>query len=200
MCDIFTVKKYIKSVSSDQTEILESIIKLYVPDGFECDVTYNKGTFYKSIKKPHYKFDINPIGPEVVKADCRNLPLEDAKVKSLVCDLPFICSWRKDSYETKNEKLYTTVRGINNLIQMNYDAMKEALRVLTKKGILVIKCQDTVYANKNYFISVLIYNEAIKLGFTPIDLFIKITKSKFNFNQSQITARKHHSYFWVFRK
>jgi hypothetical protein len=80
----------ITSISYKQGEILRDIIWLYVPDGFECDVTYNRGSMYKRIPSPPLKFDIQPEVPGVVGADCRALPLRSASLGSLIFDPLFI--------------------------------------------------------------------------------------------------------------
>ena len=50
---------------------------------------------------------------------------------------------------------------------------------------------------------IFIYNEAVKIGFYPKDLFILLAKSRVVANwqaKNQKNARKYHSYFWVFQK
>ena len=66
----------IKSISYDQTEIINNILKLHVPQHFiDCDCTYSKGNFYKNtgIQEPKYKFDIEPM-EGVLYGDSRDLP------------------------------------------------------------------------------------------------------------------------------
>jgi hypothetical protein len=36
----------IKTVSDNQTEIIQNILQLYAPDGIDCDPTYSIGKFY----------------------------------------------------------------------------------------------------------------------------------------------------------
>ena len=57
--------KIIKTISYEQTEIINDIMKLYCQDGFDLDPTYSKGNFYKNgIPEPRLKFDINPLGSD----------------------------------------------------------------------------------------------------------------------------------------
>jgi hypothetical protein len=82
----------IMSISFSQTEIINNILKLHVKNHIiDCDCTYSLGKFYDStgIHKPKYKFDINPQLPEVIKADSRNLPLEDNSIEYIMFDPPF---------------------------------------------------------------------------------------------------------------
>ena len=90
----------IRSVSTDQTEILQWILKLYVPEGcFEADSTYSKGGFYKGIPPPRLCFDLTPQVDGVIQADCRNLPLADCSISSLVFDPPFLATTGKSLAE-----------------------------------------------------------------------------------------------------
>lgn len=55
----------IKSVSYDQAEIIQNILKLHVPAHvIDCDPTYSKGNFYNNtgIIPPKYRYDISPQG------------------------------------------------------------------------------------------------------------------------------------------
>ena len=47
----------IKSISYNNDEILENIIELHCPGGFDLDPTYSIGNFYKGhIRKPKFKY------------------------------------------------------------------------------------------------------------------------------------------------
>lgn len=86
----------IETVSTNQSEILNNIIKLYCPDGFDLDPTYSKGVFYKNVPGPKLKYDIEPRVPNVKQADCRKLPFGDKSLSSIVFDPLFVCGSRKD--------------------------------------------------------------------------------------------------------
>ena len=92
----------IKSISDNQAEILQNIITLYIPSGrIDCDATFGYGGFYKKISKPEHCFDTNPRAPEIQSADCRNLPLGDASISSIIFDPPFLATKGK-SLEAEN--------------------------------------------------------------------------------------------------
>jgi len=199
----------IKSISYDQQEILKDIIKLYIPSGhIDCDCTYSKGIFYKNsdICEPTYKFDINPINDSVVKSDCRNLPLEDNSIMSMVYDPPFLATRGKSLNKSDGNNLianrFSVFPNEPELHKFYSDSLQEMYRVLDKDGILIVKCQDKVSSTKQYMSHCYIYNEAVNLGFYPIDLFILLTKSRLvaDWQRNQKHSRKFHSYFWVFKK
>lgn len=195
----------IRSVSSDQTEILKGIMKLYVPDGFEADSTYSKGSFYKDIPPPRLRFDLNPQSEDVVRADCRNLPLEDESISSLMFDPPFLATTGKSLKEDKGNiinRRFTVCKNEAELQNLYADAVREAARVLKPGGIFVFKCQDKVSSGKQYWMHCFVYELAMQNGFEAEDLFVLTAKSRLvaDWQRNQKHARKFHSYFWVFRK
>lgn len=190
----------LSSVSYDQDEILQAIQTLYCPQGFECDVTYSKGQFYKTINPPPYKFDIAPQVPGVVQADCRVLPIKDASIHSLVFDPPFVAGGLGGSGVIKARFGQSETLWVESLWELYKAALKEFARVLVKDGILVVKSQDTVNNKLQYLSHVEIINQAIQQGFYPIDIFVLLAKIRLTDPRwkHQEHARKYHSYFIVF--
>lgn len=144
----------IKSVSYNQNEILQWILKLYVPSGrFDADATFSRGRFYTAIPPPRLRYDLNPVSPAVIQADCRHLPLEDGSIHSLVLDPPFLATTGK-SLETEKGNIinrrFSVCRNEHDLADLYHDAIIEAYRVLDDRGILVFKCQDKVSSGKQY--------------------------------------------------
>lgn len=190
----------VRSISYDQDEIIQGIMTLHL-DGapFECDPTYSKGVFYKNLPAPRLKFDLAPQYPDVIQSDCRNLPLEDESIQSIMFDPPFLQRSGKGSIMKDRFGEFNT---IPNLWMFYYASLKEFYRVLRPGGILAFKCQDTVSCGKNYMSHVEIMNQAVSVGFYPKDIFILLAKSRmsqWNIKKQQ-HARKFHSYFWVFEK
>lgn len=200
----------IKSISFDQQEIINNIIKLHIPSlTIDCDATYSKGVFYKDgvIPQPKYKYDINPQIEGVELADCRNLPLSDNSIDSLMFDPPFLATTGK-SLEINNDsnrinKRFGVYKSESELHQFYVDSLKEFYRVLKPNGILIFKCQDKVSSKTQYMSHCFIMNQAESIGFYPKDLFILLAKNRlvadWQLNKQQ-NARKFHCYFWVFQK
>jgi len=196
----------IKSISFDQDEILQNIIKLYCPDGFDLDPTYSKGNYYKRVPKPKLFSDINPQVEDCFKADCRDLPFTDGTVGSINFDPPFLNT--QPVKETEDNDLihkrfgYIPANNMKDLLQFYYESLLEFKRILKPNGILVFKCQDMVSSGKQYLNHVEIINMAYSMGFYPIDLFILIAKNRMisgkHLNQQH--SRKYHAYFLIFQK
>ena len=200
----------VKSISYDQTEIINWILDLHVPSHhIDCDPTYSKGNFYNNtgIQHPQYKFDILPQADGVEYGDSRSLPLMNRSINCMMFDPPFLAttgkSLRVDDSSNKINKRFGVYPSEKELHQFYIDSMKEAYRILKDDGILIFKCQDKVSSGKQYMSHVFIMDEAVKIGFYPKDLFILLAKNRLVADwqlKNQKNARKFHSYFWVFQK
>ncbi len=198
----------IKSISFDQDELLDWMIRLYVPKGaFDADATYSTGGFYRSgvIPRPAFCFDLNPLCEGVVKADCRRLPIASCTLDSLILDPPFLATkgpslaGMQGNIINRRFGVYPTEAA---LAEMYRDALREAHRVLKPGGILVFKCQDKVSGGKQYMMHCDVRTWAEQVGFVVEDLLILLARTRLvvNWQRNQKHARKYHSYFWVFRK
>ena len=199
-----TNETVIRTVGDNQNEIIRDIIKLYVPDGIECDPTYSKGVFYKGagIDQPKYKFDLFPQTEDTVMETAEDLPLDDASINSLMFDPPFMAGFTKPKPTGLMCKRFHGYPYVSQLWKWYDQCLVEFHRVLKKGGVLVFKCQDTVSSGKNWFSHVHIMNRALEAGFYPRDMFVLTAKARLiGANHSnQKHARKFHSYFWVFEK
>ena len=195
----------IKSIHDNHDDILRAIIKLHNNNNpIHCDPTYSKGVFYRNIEKPVFCYDINPI-KGVKKASADNLPHDDNSLYSIVFDPPFLATKGPSLKSQKGNiinKRFSVFPSEVELHRFYKACLIEFYRVLTNKGLLVFKCQDKVSSGKQYFSHCFVYNEAIRVGFYPLDLFILQAKNRIvaNWQKNQKHARKFHSYYWVFRK
>ena len=200
----------IKSISCSQDEIIKNIINLHAPNNkIDCDPTYSKGNFYKKtcIVPPQYKYDIQPQIDGVEYGDSRELPLPDESISCMMFDPPFLATTGLSLNANGDNNIINKRFGVypneKELHQFYIDSIVEAYRVLKPNGILIFKCQDKVSSGKQYMSHCFIYNEAIKVGFYPKDLFILLAKNRLVADwqvKNQKNARKFHSYFWVFQK
>jgi hypothetical protein len=194
----------VSTVSDNQHEIIRNIIHLYCPNGIFLDPTYSTGKFYGEkvgIPKPVLCFDINPQHKECLQGDARSLPIDTGSIESVMFDPPFIGASRKDGKPGIIKTRFSYYKNIPELWKFYNEALIEIYRILSPRGILVFKCQDSVECSKQWWSHVAIHNMALELGFIAEDLFILVAKSRLmRENWTQQHARKFHSYFWVFRK
>jgi hypothetical protein len=94
-------KTRFKSFSNSDDEMMLGIMQLHNDDNpFDVDASYSVGGFYRSgrVPIPGLKFDINPQVKGVRRADVsKALPLEDASVRSIVFDPPFMCNGKRNN-------------------------------------------------------------------------------------------------------
>ena len=202
-------------------EVFSLILKLHVLEGSKiADVTYGKGVFWKNVPKDSYEVFATDIS---IGIDCRNLPYEKESFDTVVLDPPYMEGfYRKfanqkaasgthsafaQAYSNGNEKNGDTKNSGTKkwhaaVTDMYFKAGKEAYRILKKKGVLIVKCQDEVSANKQWLTHVEIINEYEKYGFYTKDLFVVVRNNRPSVSRliRQRHARKNHSYFLVFVK
>jgi len=202
--------KTIRSCYESQDEILNSIQKLYCPDGFECDLTYGNGVFWKNIDRPKYCFDINPTVDFIQKGDSTNIPLKENTLNNIVFDPPFL-TYIKNGKDYKNGGVIMSKRfggyySYEDLETHYWFSLKEMCRVLKKNGKVIFKCQDIIHNHKMHCTHNMIINMADSLGFRLCDMFILVAKHRLpmpqenmpNFKQKH--ARVFHSYFLILEK
>lgn len=193
-------------MSDSQDEILGWIRDLHCPDGFECDVTYGHGNFWRTVTPPPLKFDVEPQSDDVVRADSRLLPLRDASLGNMVFDPPFL-TYVRDGRDHKNGDVALTKRfggyyTYGELEDHYHETISEAARVLRPNGRLIVKCQDIVHNHKLHLTHLKVALWAEMEGFRPLDMFVLTAKSRMPGPQAgtQRHARIYHSYFMVFEK
>lgn len=201
--------------------VFPDILSLHVKKGAKiADVTWGRGVFWKNVPKDHYEV----IGTDIAMGvDCRNLPYEDTSFDCIVLDPPYMEGFYRSNDKHKAgsgshsglAQAYSNGDEINGdtentgtkkwhaaVTDMYFKASREAYRVLKKKGILIVKCQDEVSAGKQWLTHVEIINELENIGYYSKDLFIVVRTGKPAVSRliTQVHARKNHSYFLVFVK
>lgn len=198
------LNKHYGIVFTDEQKLLLAIIKTHNNNmSFDLDPMFNKGSFYKKlIEKPKLRFDINASinNYNAKDGDATNLNLANNSINSIILDPPFMFGTHGKTDNNVINKRYTMFDTFDDLV-INYKGiLKEAYRLLNKKGILVFKCQDYT-DSKTTMTHCLVYNWATELGFYAKDLVILNKENKiFNPNTTQRHFRKTHSCFWVFEK
>ena len=185
---------------------------LHVEPGSKvADVTHGKGSFWKRIPDGAYDLLATDIKDGV---DCRSLPYGDGEIDCVILDPPYMegsaVNTAYDGSGVSSFVKYYGLRGVRGssadylaaVLSLYFDAMVEAKRVLRLGGILVVKCQDEVRANRQRLNHVSIIEFGRSQGFYAKDLFVVIRTNKPGVSRikKQVHARKNHSYFLVFEK
>lgn len=192
------------------------ILALHVPRGsVVADVTWGKGVFWANVPRGQYELRATDIQTGV---DCRELPYSNGSIDCVVLDPPYMEGlFRKSQDHMAGGGSHAAFRANYSngqattepgpkwhaaVTDLYFKAGAEALRVLKPEGVLIVKCQDEVSANRQWLTHVEIINEYERLGFYCKDLFVVVRTNKpvVARLKKQEHARKNHSYFLVFVK
>ena len=197
----------IQSVSYDQNYIIESILKLCDLERFDVDMTYGNGGFWKTQPNPVFQFDIDPQTADTKKASSDDLPLLNESVKSVIFDPPFLTYIKSGrDHNSVMGKRFSGYWRYEELEEHYKKTIQEAHRILAKKGIFVVKCQDIIHNHKMHCTHINVVNWALGM-FRLKDLFVLAAKHRMAVPQTEGTkkkvqkhARVHHSYFLVLER
>jgi len=197
-----TVPIYTSIIGNNDT-LLETISKLYFkPDDLIADVTYGKGVFWKKIDLTQYNFyPSDLITCKETPYDFKKLPYEKNKFDSVVFDPPYMHTVGRPIVDGNYQNSNTTKNMYHtDIINLYYEGMLEAKRVLKSGGFMLVKCQDEIESSYQRWSHIDIYNIATKLKLYGKDLFVLTRYSNPPIQYKQQHARKKHSYMWVFQK
>lgn len=191
-------------------DIFTDILELYVDhEATVADVTFGNGAFWSKVQRP----DITLLATDIRDGiDCRSLPYETGSIDAVVLDPPYMHTPGRTAhvghqnfenyYRNNATKSTSGAKYHEAVLELYFDAAREALRVLRDGGMFIVKCQDEVCANKQRLTHVELINEFEPMGFQTEDLFVvtRTTKPGVSRQIRQRHARKNHSYFLVFWK
>lgn len=204
--DLASLGPVIRSVYETQDEILAAILRLHCPGGFQADLTYGHGTFWKRLPEPPMKFDIQPMKAGIGKACSTNLPIATGLLDNAVFDPPFL-TYVRQGRDHQGGKMMLSARfggyhTYEELSQHYRGTLRECYRVLQPRGKLVFKCQDIIHNHKMHCTHAYVIAWATVAGFRLLDLFVLPAKHRMPSPQkgTQRHARIFHAYFLVFER
>jgi hypothetical protein len=224
-----TTKLVVSAMVGDNAALFPKILDLHVPAGSViADVTFGKGVFWKGVTPERYvvlasdlwaKANPRVAGVSEVRhgVDCRALPYQDGSIDCVVLDPPYMEGLHRArldhlagngshaafrSHYSSGTASPAGPRWHEAVIDLYLKAGAEAYRVLRREGILIVKCQDEVSANRQRLTHVEIISGYEPLGFYTKDLFVLVRTNRPGVSRikKQEHARKAHSYFLVFQK
>lgn len=191
-------------------EVFPMVLALHVPEGSTvADVTHGKGVFWRNVPKDLYRLLATDIQDGV---DCRALPYEAASIDALVIDPPYMEGAMRGTAYSEGQRQFGNYYGLQRcsgagkyhaaILNLYLDGCTEADRVLKPSGVLIVKCQDEVSANKQWLTHVEIINAMAARGYYAKDIFVVVRNNRpiVSRMKKQVHARKNHSYFLVFVK
>ena len=214
---VATTNLVVSAYVGNNADVFPNVLRLHVPEGSKvADVTFGKGVFWRNVRVDEYDLHPSDIADGV---DCRNLPYEDGSFDCVVFDPPYMEGFFRDGNATKaGAGTHTTFRDHYSngnetpterggkwhaaVVELYEQGGGEAHRVLRDGGVLIVKCQDEVSANRQNLTHVEIINAYSEMGFFCKDLFVVVRPNRPGMSRmlKQVHARKNHSYFLVFGK
>lgn len=196
----------IRSIYDNQDDLLRAVIQLHAPDGFDCDLTYGNGSFWKNIPEPRHKYDIDPQKPGVREACSTLIEHDDASLGNVVFDPPFLTYVRSGRGGNGGMIMSRRFGGYwtyDELLDHYCMTLDECERAMRPKAILLFKCQDIIHNHKLHATHIDVVTHAGYRGFRLKDLFILAANHRLpspNRNGQQKHARIFHSYFLVLER
>ncbi len=197
-------------------DIFPRVLDLHVPNGATiADVTYGRGVFWRHVPIDDYLVLTSDIQDGV---DCTDLPYGDESLDAVVLDPPYMEGlFRKATAHMAGNgtheafrRHYSDGKASNGdgpkwhdaVLDLYYRAGDEAHRILKTGGVLIVKCQDEVSANRQRLTHVELIERFQAKDFYCRDLFVVVRANKPGVSRvkKQVHARKNHSYFLVFVK
>jgi len=196
-------------------EVFLQVLELHVSRGATiADVTWGKGVFWQQVPASRYKVLATDLQMGV---DCTDLPYDTGVIDCVVLDPPYMEGlFRKKTshmagggshaafraHYSNGARTTTGPKWHAAVTDLYFRAGAEAWRVLRDDGVLIVKCQDEVSANRQWLTHVEIINEYERTGFYTKDLFVVVRRNRpiIARLKKQVHARKNHSYFLVFIK
>ena len=197
-------------------ELFPDVLALHVKEGATvADVTWGKGVFWRKVPPGRYNVLATDLKTGI---DCRNLPYAARSIDCVVLDPPYMEGLFRgeaqqmagggthapfrDNYSNGAPTAEGGPRWHGAVVDLYFRAGREAQRVLKPDGVLIVKCQDEVSANRQWLTHIEIINEYLDYGFYCKDLFVvtRTNRPVVSRLKKQTHARKNHSYFLVFVK
>ena len=192
----------------EDAELLELMLDFYphTPPQRILDATVNAGRFWRGSRRPVIGLDIHPHYRPAVVGNNLYMPFRDGSFDVVVYDPPHIPNQGKDRSKDFNVRFGLVLKSSAaqgyNFSQLYLPFVHEAYRLLKADGILLCKIADYVHNHRLQWAHVDLIQAATAVGFCPCDCIVKIRKGPIVDPKWQVAhhARRHHSYWLVFRK
>jgi hypothetical protein len=192
--------------------VFADLLRLHVPSGsLIADVTYGRGAFWREVPADAYRLLASDLQSGV---DCTRLPYASGGLDALMLDPPYMEGlFRRDRAQLAGGGSHAPFRARYSASAPTDDGPKyheavldlyrraavEAHRVLRRRGVFIVKCQDEVSAGRQRLTHIELVNDFAD-RFSVKDLFVVVRAQRPGVSRikRQLHARKNHSYFLVF--
>lgn len=189
-------------------ELLERMLSFYprVEPGRILDATVNVGRFWRGSSRNVIGVDIDARFKPTLVADNMQMPFANESFDVVVYDPPHIPNQGKDRTKDFNKRFGLVLKSSSengyNFSHLYPPFVSEAYRVLRPEGILFCKITDYIHNHRYQWAHLEFIRAATAVGFCPCDCIVKIRKGPITSPRWKTAhhARRHHSYWLIFRK
>ena len=187
----------------DNADLMADCARLGYLDGLVVDVTYGLGRFWTKHRPDLFlAYDLDPAravdGVEL--ADCRQLPLHDQSVDSVVFDPPYKLNGTSTGQGVAaSDAAYGVAGGYvpaRDRHALLLDGTSEALRVARR--YVLVKCQDQISSSKYHPQTFLVWERARSHGAELVDLLHVVGGRAQPPGRRQVHASRNYSSLLVF--
>ncbi len=154
-------------------ELIADVASLYLdPEVPTLDPTYGRGIWWKTWRP------VTMVAHDIATldgVDFRSLPHGDGEFRQIAFDPPYVCVGGRETTGMADLHdrfgLTNAPKTPDGVQQLIYDGLDEMYRVLARKGILLVKCQDYVTSGKLWPGTHLTLNYALTIGLSLVDRF-----------------------------
>ncbi len=195
------MKQYVDSVmSGTDADIVPRLVEFYHGGDPVLDVTFGAGRFWRKTQPPSL-ISLDHLADADILGDNRQLPIRTESIGTLVYDPPHIRSGRPNSDPQIHDggiapRYRTGWVGAESDFE---PFLREAVRVLHPKGILIAKLADELLRWPWNHVQLIC--QAQEVGLRPFDLIIKKRHPSIrNTKQKQWRARRRHCFYVVCKR
>lgn len=170
------------------------------------DATVNVGRFWRGSSRQIIGLDVNSRFRPTVVGDNLAMPFRSESFDVIVYDPPHIPNQGRDRQKDFNSRFGLVLKSSKengyNFSHLFSPFVREAHRVLSPEGVLFCKITDYVHNHRYQWAHIDLVQAAAAAGFVPCDCIVKVRKGPIIDPKWRIAhhARRHHSYWLVFRK
>lgn len=199
---------------SDNDELMANVARLYFRQGDKiADVTYGRGAMWAKIDTEQYEFYKSDISCPDAPYDFTCLPYPNDSFDVILFDPPYVThgavrdsenqsymNWIKTRYKVDEKNQAVSSMDYADLIELFHEGIEECSRVVTRGGLVLVKCCDEATGGIQRMTHITVHDMAVDLGLIVKDLFILHRRTDPQSFGKQQHARKNHSYLWVFTR
>jgi len=160
------------------SQLIADVARLGYLDGHVLDPTYGSGGWWHDWQPEQLTH--HNRGEDGV--DFRHLPYADETFDAVAYDPPYVAmGGRKTSTLGEMTERYGMLDAPENPTEMQHlinDGLHEMVRVVKRKGYLLVKCQDYIWSGKFWPGTHLTAVEAFRDGMELVDRFEHVTKAR----------------------